>query len=55
MVNANFLVALEELLQNAKDNKILSGEDGRYWTVVVTDLEKVLAWYKTYLFKGDTE
>lgn len=57
MVNANFLVALEDLLAEAKTKKETAGrsEEGRYWAVVVTELEKVYAFYKTYLFEGGSE
>jgi hypothetical protein len=42
---------VEDLMQMAKTKKQNSddGEDARHWAVVYTELEKVLAYLKTYL------
>lgn len=52
MQNYNFVVELEELLEKAKEKKEQEpkSEKTRYWAVVYTDLEKTLAYAKTYLF-----
>ena len=48
----SYLEKLESLLQEAKTNKQNSGGDNaRYWAIVVTDLEKILAFVNQYLVK----
>jgi hypothetical protein len=49
------LSALEDMMQMAKTNKQNAddGEDARHWAVVYTELEKVVAYLKTYLVKGE--
>lgn len=46
---------LEDLMQMAKTNKQNAddGEEARHWAVVYTELEKTLAYLKTYLVVED--
>ena len=49
------LSILEDLMQLAKTRKQNAddGEEARHWAVVYTELEKIAAYVKTYLVKGE--
>lgn len=49
------LSTLEDLLQIAKTKKQSAddGETARHWAVVYIELEKVIAYLKTYLIEGE--
>lgn len=46
---------LEDMVQMAKTKKQNAddAEDARHWAVVYTELEKVVAYLKTYLSEGE--
>lgn len=48
MVGERVVSQLEETIENVKKLKELSDNNARNWAIVNTDLEKVLAYVKTY-------
>ena len=48
----SYIEKLESLIHDATVNRrIAEGDDARYWAIVITDLEKVLAFVSKFLVK----
>lgn len=46
----DILDSLSDLMENARKKKDEGGENARKWAIMVTELEKLYAWYFTFLF-----